>query len=114
MLRFSVTYSKGGVVQSFENRVPAALRALESAILASCEPFVPYNTGNLCHSGHSSGDGKNGGVTYSADYASECYYANREFNRRKHPQACAYWFEAAKAVDCAKWIEIVGTALGGQ
>lgn len=103
MINITVTTNLGSLTQSFDRRIPAALRAVESAVLMSCGPFVPYNTGELYRSGHASGDGMHGEVTWSASHAGECYYANREFNRKHHPHACARWFEAAKAVDGGKW-----------
>lgn len=111
MININITTELGAIIHSIDERVPTALRALESAILASCEPFVPYNTGELCNSGHASGDGNRGEVTWSANHASKCYYADREFNRKHHPHACARWFEAAKAIDGAKWANIAGSAL---
>jgi hypothetical protein len=35
------------------------------------------------------------------------------FSRDKHPQACAQWFEKAKAVNKRKWMERVKEILGG-
>ncbi len=104
MLRFSVESNLTDLRSLFGGRIESTVRSLEAAVLASCEPFVPYYTGRLCSSGHASGVGVNGEVTYSADYASECYYASREFNKKKHPRATAYWFEAAKSEDLERWI----------
>lgn len=111
MLKFTVESSLADLRSLLDNRMESTVRSLESAVLVSCEPFVPYYTGRLCSSGHASGVGINGEVTYSADYAAECYYASREFNKKKHPRASAYWFEAAKAEDLSKWISTAADGL---
>ena len=92
------------------SRVPQAQRILARAVLASCEPFVPYDTGALCRSGQA-GDGV---VTYTADHAAKCYYSRRPFRKDKHPQACAGWFEAAKAVSLEAWRRETALALLGE
>lgn len=112
MINISVTTNLGSLAQSLERRIPSALRAVEGAVLSSCEPFVPYNTGELCRSGHASGSGMHGEVTWSAGHAHECYYAEREFNKKHHPHATARWFEAAKAIDGAAWAKAAAAALG--
>lgn len=111
MIQISVTTDMGSLAQAFERRIPAAVRAVELAVLSSCEPFVPYNTGELCRSGHASGSGVHGEVTWSAGHAHECYYAEREFGKKHHPHATARWLEAAKAVDGAAWAKAAAAAL---
>lgn len=91
------------------SRVPQAQRILARAVLASCEPFVPYNTGALCRSGQA-GDNA---VLYTAGHAAKCYYSRRPFRKDKHPQACAGWFEAAKAVSLETWRAETAQALLG-
>lgn len=114
MIKFTVTADVASIGTMLDGRVESATRLLERAVLASCEPYVPYYTGNLCSSGYVSGAGNRGEVTYSADYASECYYASRSFNKKKHPKACARWFEAAKAADLDKWITAAKSSLSGS
>ena len=84
-----------------QSRIPAAVRVLGEAVRSSCDPYVPYRTGRLANSAvlESSGDGTGASLTWTAPYASECYYASRAFNQKIHPHACAHWFEAAKAAD---------------
>lgn len=111
MLNLTVTAQLSPLTAGLERNLSAAARKLETEVLRSCEPFVPYNTGRLCASGHASGSGTSGEVVWDAAYAAECYNASREFNHRHHPRACARWFEAAKASDLPLWIDAVKEAL---
>lgn len=114
MVKITVTTDIATICEAMSGRIEDTTRLLERAVLASCNPYVPYYTGNLCSSGHVSGVGNNGEVTYSADYASECYYASRPFNKKKHPKATSRWFEAAKADDLDKWISVAKSGLCGS
>ena len=99
MLKVDVKTDAAGVGRKLLSGVPRAKLALAQAVLASCEPYVPYDTGALCQSGMA-GDGM---VHWSASHAARCYYSRRPFRKDKHPQACGQWFEAAKAVSLAEW-----------
>ncbi len=110
MVRITVQ-STGNVGREIVSRVPAAVRQVEAAVLRSCDPYVPYRTGNLLRSGYATGAGTRGEVIYSAPYARECYYADRPFNKKHHPRATARWFEAAKAADLASWIRAAAEGL---
>lgn len=110
MVRLTVRMS-GDVGRRVQSRVPAAVRRVEAAILRSCDPYVPYRTGNLLRSGHAVGTGSEGEVIYSALYARECYYADRPFNKKHHPHATARWLEAAKAADLPSWIRAAAEGL---
>ncbi len=105
MVKITVNSEVGRILTSVRKKFPGLVRTLEREILKSAEPYVPYNTGRLCRSGTAVGSGEHGEVRYTADYALKCYYANRTFNKKKHPRACARWFEAAKASDLDNWIK---------
>ena len=111
MLNLTVTAQLRPLTAGLEKNLSAAARKLETEVLRSCEPFVPYNTGRLCASGHAVGNGASGEVVWDVNYAAECYNASREFNHRHHPRACARWFEAAKASDLPLWIDAVKEAV---
>ena len=104
-----ITISSSGVGNALLAKIPAASTRLQQAVIESCEPFVPYRTGELCRSAAAAENA----VIYTAPHAARCYYADRAFSGRYHPQACAHWFEAAKAADLAKWIQITASALSG-
>lgn len=106
-----VTVSASGIGDVFLSRLPVASRRLQQAVISSCEPFVPYRTGELCRSVTAEGEGPSGRIVYTAPHASLCYYADRPFSGKVHPQACAHWFEAAKAVELGAWTRAVTAAL---
>lgn len=109
MIKISIRTSTTHAAQRIIQRIPAAEMALSRAVLASCEPYVPYRTGELCRSGTAG----RGVVRYTAGHAEKCYYSKKPFSKAKHPQACAYWFEAAKAVDLPAWKNAAALALSG-
>lgn len=113
MIQITVKWNMPAVRADLEKRTLPGLRALETAVLESCEPYVPFRTGELCRSGHASGTGYTGSVTWSAPHAAECYYASRSFGRRIHPHATARWFEAAKAADLESWRKKTAAVLTG-
>ena len=108
-----VTVSADGIGEALRSRIPAASARVQQAVIASCDPFVPYRTGELCRSVSASGVGEHGMVVYTAPHAALCYYAERPFSRRYHPHACARWFEAAKAAELSKWVQTAADALTG-
>lgn len=106
-----VTISADRIGNALTARIPSASHRLQEAVIASCDPFVPYRTGELCRSAVPMGSGADGMVVYTAPHAALCYYAERPFSKKVHPQACAHWFEAAKAADLAKWAAAAASAL---
>lgn len=84
-------------------------RSLERQVLEDCGQYVPYRSGYLCSTGHTTGDGY---VIWDAPYASECYYAERAFSKKHHPLACAHWFEAAKSAHIREWEAGIASMFG--
>ena len=114
MIKITTDWKMPMLRANLTKNIPSALRRLENAVLASSEPYVPYRTGELCRSGHPSGNGHVGQVTWSAPHASECYYARRSFGKKFHPHATSRWFEAAKAADLEQWRRTAADALTGN
>lgn len=108
MVQWKLTGVTAAFRETLDKRRGTAVDALGKAVLASCDPYVPYRTGRLARSGTASG----GIVSWTAPYAHDCYYANRPFRREVHPLAVAGWFEAAKAVDLEIWRRKVADTLG--
>ena len=77
-----VTVSVSGIGDVFLSRLPGASLRLQQAVIASCEPFVPYRTGELCRSAVPEGEGPSGRIVYAAPHASRCYYAERPFRKK--------------------------------
>ena len=79
------------------------------------QPFVPFDKGNLIKSGQRGTTLGSGQVIYNAPYARHCYYGKHiRFSTAKNPQACAQWFEKAKAVNKKKWVEGVENTIKGK
>lgn len=66
------------------------MREINQALANRCDPYVPYNTGDLSRSGltHVTSEG----VTYDMPYAAQ-QYTGTEINHNlvHHPKATAYW-----------------------
>ena len=88
-----------GISARVQRASAAAQARLCETVLADCAEYVPYRTGKLCSSGKVGA----GIITWTTDYARECYYADRIFSKKAHPKATARWFEAAKSANLAGW-----------
>lgn len=94
----------GAVGARLRGRLVAAQAALDEAVLRDCAPYVPRDTGALMASGQALG----GEVAYTAPYARHVYYGHGlRFRTDRNPQACAQWFERAKAAHGAQWVQAV-------
>ena len=84
----------------------AAQKFLDSEVLRDSAPYVPMRTGNLMQSGATGTVIGSGKVVYNAPYAKRMYYGvSFHFSKDKHPQACAQWFEKAKAAKKDAWLK---------
>lgn len=107
-------YNLAGTTARLSGNVDMAQKWLDNEVLKDCQPFVPMRTGNLMNSGISGTTLGSGEVVYSAPYANRCYYAKgANFSKDKHPQACAQWFEKAKAIRKGHWKDGVQKILKG-
>ncbi|MBQ8578330.1 MAG: hypothetical protein IJ449_10275 [Clostridia bacterium] len=82
---------------------------IASAVLSDSTPYVPYDTGALCGSGHiaKTGDGWYA-VIWDVPYARAVYYGDARgvsFHTDAHPLASARWTERARAVCREKWTD---------
>lgn len=99
--RFNGLYSKGQKI-------------LDNAVLRDSDPYVPMRSGFLKNSGVSGTVIGSGNVRYNAPYAKKVYYAqNVKFSKTHHPQACAQWFEKAKAAKKSEWLAEVNREIKG-
>lgn len=94
------------VQQRFDQRFQKAQKFLDSEVLRCSAPYVPMRDGNLMRSGTNGTHLGSGQVIYNAPYAKRMYYGlSYNFSRDKHPQACAQWFEKAKATSKKHWMD---------
>lgn len=106
-MKVTVVIRTGACCRRFAPKFNAAQRFLDSEVLRDCAPYVPMQTGHLMRSGNTGTVIGSGKVIYNAPYAKRCYYGRHfKFSRHenKHPQAQAFWFEAAKATKKDAWL----------
>lgn len=100
-------------------RCAAAEEALGRAVLASCDPYVPYDTGRLAGSAvlRISPDTRmRGEIVWNTPYAKAVYFGDLRgvtYSAEHHPHAAARWFEAAKSTELADWTRRAAAAAGG-
>ena len=72
---------------------------VDSQVLRLCEPYVPFLTGMLMHSGTLGTEIGSGMVQWIAPYARYQYYmVNRKKVNERKPLAGSFWFERMKEV----------------
>lgn len=92
----------------FNKKFSKAQKFLDNEVLKDSAPYVPMRTGMLMKSGVLGTVIGSGKVEYNAPYASRMYYGvGFHFSKDKHPQACAQWFEKAKATKKKDWLKAV-------
>ena len=74
----------GGKVQQF----------IDSEVLRSCEPYVPFDQGAIIQSGVINTKNGSGEVKYRTPYARRWYYMPANF--QEAPRRGNYWFERMK------------------
>lgn len=60
---------------------------INQVIADKCDPYVPYQTGQLANNIEVNEDG----IRYKQPYAKEQYYGNFEHNKTIHPLATSQW-----------------------
>ena len=98
----------------FANRYEIAQKALDTQVLKDSTPYVPMRDGNLMRSGINGTKPGSGKVIWNAVYARQMYYGHSyRFSKNKHPQACAQWFEKAKATKKETWTKLTNKTIRG-
>lgn len=101
-------------VGRFDVRFSRAQKFLDSEVLRDSSPYTPMKTGWLMKSGNTGTVIGSGKVEYTAPHAKKNYYGlSFNFSKEKHPQACAQWFEPAKATKKDAWIKGVNAIIRG-
>lgn len=115
MSKFRIEISTQGVMDRFKPKYERAQKYLDSTVLQDCHDYVPMVTGTLVGSGIRGTKIGSGKIVYNESYAKSVYYArNRNFSKGQHSQACAQWFEKAKAVKKGEWINGVNKIIKGE
>lgn len=83
----------------WEKRYSEAQIFVDGQVLRLCEPYVPFDTGMLMHSGTLGTEIGSGLVQWIAPYARYQYYMkNRKKVNERKPLAGSFWFERMKEV----------------
>lgn len=118
-----------GTLSRFDPRFRKAQKFLDSEVLRTSAPYVPMRSGALMLSGTTGSQIGSGKIVYNAPYAKVMYYGKRgrgrdskgrftkastfNYSTDEHPQACAQWFEKAKATHKEAWFQGVEKILRG-
>lgn len=89
-------------------KVKRAQLKLDTQVVADSNYFAPNKTGTLQKSAIVNTVIGNGLVLWHTPYANRQYYGESfDHSKQKNPNACAKWFEAAKARWLEKWRRLV-------
>ena len=99
--------NEGAIKSDIEDGLKRAQAPLDAVVLADSNFFVPIKTGTLQKSGIINTRIGSGEVTWRTSYARRLYYEYEKPAHQANPNACAKWFEAAKARWLEKWTRIV-------
>lgn len=101
-------------VSRFDPKFQLAQKRLDSEVVRCSSPYIPMRSGQLMRSGENGTKLGSGEVVWNTPYARYQYYGmNFHFSTDKHPQACAQWFEKAKAVHKSEWVDAVNKTIKG-
>jgi hypothetical protein len=100
--------------EKWNRRYTEAQIFVDSEVLRSCEPYVPFDTGMLMHSGTLGTEIGSGTVQWIAPYARYQYYMkNRKKVNERKPLAGSFWFERMKEVHGRRIISEARKIAGG-
>ena len=102
-----VSLNAGAIKSDIEDGLKRAQAPLDAVVLADSNFFVPIKTGTLQKSGIINTRIGSGEVTWRTPYARRLYYEYKKPAHQANPNACAKWFEAAKARRLEKWTRLV-------
>ena len=99
------------ILSNCEKSMNNAQKVLDIQVAKDCDPYVPFNEGNLRASVFRSHFGS-GWLTYDVPYAKHIYNSTGYiFNKTKHPLAQDHWFETVKGLKINSWRDVYINAL---
>ena len=103
-------FDKNAIVQAVKGGDEFG-KAVAEAWQKRVEPYIPYNTGRLCHDVTI----KPFAVQYNAPYANKVYNdLKMNFRKDKHPLATARWNEAAMPAVFDYFVQDVQNIIDGM
>ncbi len=109
-LTFSVksTLKESGIKSDIEGKIQQQQKYFDALILQDSNYFIPIKTHTMEASSIESTKIGTGEVVWRTDYARRQYYGvNFNHSKQLNPNACAKWFEAAKARWLEKWVRFI-------
>ena len=101
-------FSKARVKAKLNAKIKRAQMKLDTQIIADSNYFVPNKTGTLQKSGIINTVIGSGLIVWHTPYALRQYYGEGfDHSQQLNPNACAKWFEAAKARKLKQWRRLV-------
>lgn len=102
------TINENGIKSNIEEQARKTQAGLDSLILSDSNYFCPIKTGTLEKSSQINTRLGTGEIVWRTPYARQQYYdVNFDHSKSANPNACAKWFEAAKARWLEKWVRFV-------
>lgn len=109
-IKFTVKslFDESGVKHRFNDSLHRAQEKLDAQVLADSNYYVPLKTGTLQKSAIIATTIGSGVVRWVTPYAHSQYYGEHfDHSQQANPNACAKWFEAAKARRKDQWVRLV-------
>lgn len=114
-MKYRLELNEDMCVSRFEPKYKEAQKFLDNEVLKDSDPYVPMRDGYLVGSGKIGTVIGSGEIRYNTVYARYQYYGTGfKFSKEKHPQACAQWFEKAKATKLDSWKNGVQKIIKGK
>ena len=102
-----ISVNENGIKNNIEEQARKTQAGLDSLILSDSNYFCPIKTGKLQQSAIINSRLGSGELVWRTPYARRLYYEYEKPAHQANPNACAKWFEAAKARWLEKWVRFV-------
>ena len=104
----TANFNSAAAKRKFSGAIHKAQIKLDAQVLADSNYYCPLKTGTLQKSGIINTVLGSGLVVWKTSYARAQYYGvNFDRSKDPNPNACAKWFEAAKARKVKQWEKLV-------
>jgi len=104
----TANFKEARVKARFNAKIKRAQMKLDTQVVADSNYFVPNKTSTLQKSAIINPVIGTGLVIWDTDYARRQYYGeNFDHSKQLNPNACAKWFETAKARKLEQWRRLV-------
>ncbi|MCQ2485820.1 MAG: minor capsid protein [Clostridia bacterium] len=103
----TIIFDEKKIIKAEEEKKQFAQKALDSVVLQDSNFYCPLKTSALQKSAINNTRIGSGEIIWKTPYARRQYYEYVRPFYQPNPNACAKWFEAAKAKYIDKWINLV-------